>query len=55
MTASTILSFAALAFACLACLFIGLFLLYYAIFFRRFNKQLRQDRRAEYKLPPNML
>ena len=51
MTASTIISFAALAFACLACLFIGLFLLYYAIFFRRINRQLRRDRLTEYKLP----
>ena len=51
MTASTILSFAALAFACLACLFIGLFLLYYAIFFRRLNRQLNKDRGNEYKMP----
>ena len=51
MTASTILSFAALAFACVACLILGLFLLYYAIFFRRFNKQLQEDRGNEYKLP----
>ena len=55
MTASTILSFAALAFACLACLFIGLFLLYYAICFRRINRQLRKDRRNEYKLPPEAM
>ena len=55
MTASTILSFAALAFSCLACLFIGLFLLYYAIFFRRLNRQLRRDRLSEYKLPPEAM
>jgi len=51
MSASAILSFAALAFGCVACLFIGLFVLYYAIFYRRFNKQLQEDRGNEYKLP----
>lgn len=51
MTASTILSFAALAFACIACLFIGLILAYIAIFWRRLNKHLRRDRITEYKLP----
>ena len=55
MTASTILSFAALAFACLACLFIGLFLLYYAIFFRRLNRHFRRDRLSEYRMPPETL
>ena len=55
MSASTILTFAALAFACLACLFIGLFLLYYAIFFRRLNKHLRRDRLSESKLPPEAM
>ena len=51
MTASTILSLAALAFACVACLILGLIFAYIAIFFRRLNKQLRRDRLTEYKLP----
>ena len=55
MTASTILSFAALAFACVACLILGLIFAYIAIFFRRINRQLRKDRRNEYKLPPEAM
>ena len=55
MTASTIISFAALAFGCVACLIIGLIFAYIAVFFRRFNRQLRRDRMTEYKLPPEAM
>ena len=55
MSASTIISLAALAFGCVGCLFLGCALLYYAIFFRRLNRQLRKDRRNEYKLPPEAM
>ena len=55
MSISAVLYFAALAFACVACLFIGLYMLYYAIFFRRLNRQLRRDRLSEYRLPVEAL
>lgn len=55
MTASTIISLAALAFACVACLILGLIFAYIAIFFRRLNKQLHRDRMTEYKLPPEAM
>ena len=55
MTASTIISFAALAFACVGCLILGLIFAYIAVFFRRLNKQLRRDRLSEYRLPPESM
>lgn len=51
MTISAILSLTALAFACVACFFLGVALLYIAIFWHRLNKQLRRDRLTKYKLP----
>ena len=55
MTASTIISFAALAFGCVACLIFGLIFAYIAVFFRRLNNQLRRDRLSEYKLPADAM
>ena len=51
MTASTILSFAALAFACVACLFLGLYLLRVAIGWRRLCREIERDGKNGYKLP----
>ena len=55
MSISAVISFAALAFACVACLILGLIFAYIAIFFRRLNRQLRRDRLSEYRLPPEAM
>ena len=55
MSASTILSLAALAFGCVACLILGLIFACIAVFFRRINRQLRRDRLTEYRLPPEAM